>query len=108
MLMSYKELSVMLKILSDPSRLEILDLLSYAELCEAYILKYFQFSQSSFIHHMKSLVDSNLVIKRKEGNKQMYQVNHDVLANVSQGLLNINTPSQACLCKAIETGGSIS
>lgn len=106
--MSYKELSVMLKILSDPSRLEILDLLSCGELCAADILKYFHFSQPTLSHHMKSLVDSNLVIKRKEGNKQMYQVNHDFLANVSQGLLNINTPSQTCICKDIETGGSIS
>ena len=98
----------MLKILSDPSRLEILDLLSCGELCAADILKYFHFSQPTLSHHMKSLVDSNLVIKRKEGNKQMYQVNHDVLANVSQGLLNINTPSQTCICKDIETGESIS
>ena len=98
----------MLKILSDPSRLEILDLLSCGELCAADILKYFHFSQPTLSHHMKSLVDSNLVIKRKEGNKQIYQVNHDVLANVSQGLLNINTPSQTCICKDIETGESIS
>lgn len=31
--MSYKELARFLKILSDPSRLEILDLLSCGELC---------------------------------------------------------------------------
>ena len=41
--MSYKELSLQLKILSDPSRLEILDLLSCGELCACDLLAYFQF-----------------------------------------------------------------
>ena len=43
--MSYKELSAILKILSDPSRLEILDLLSCGELCACDLLEHFQFSQ---------------------------------------------------------------
>ncbi|MBW3852365.1 As(III)-sensing metalloregulatory transcriptional repressor ArsR, partial [Staphylococcus aureus] len=59
--MSYKELSTILKILSDPSRLEILDLLSCGELCACDLLEHFQFSQPTLSHHMKSLVDNELV-----------------------------------------------
>ena len=63
--MSYKELSAILKILSDPSRLEILDLLSCGELCACDLLEHFQFSQPTLNHHMKSLVDNELVIVQK-------------------------------------------
>ena len=63
--MSYKELSTILKILSDPSRLEILDLLSCGELCACDLLEHFQFSQPTLSHHMKSLVDNELVIVQK-------------------------------------------
>ena len=63
--MSYKELSAILKILSDPSGLEILDLLSCGELCACDLLEHFQFSQPTLSHHMKSLVDNELVIVQK-------------------------------------------
>ncbi len=63
--MSYKELSTILKVLSDPSRLEILDLLSCGELCACDLLEHFQFSQPTLSHHMKSLVDNELVTTRK-------------------------------------------
>lgn len=66
--MSYKELSTILKVLSDPSRLEILDLLSCGELCACDLLEHFQFSQPTLSHHMKLLVDNELVYTRKDGN----------------------------------------
>lgn len=82
--MSYKELSAILKILSDPSRLEILDLLSCGELCACDLLEHFQFSQPTLSHHMKSLVDNELVIVQKDGNKHMYQLNHSILDDVNK------------------------
>ena len=82
--MSYKELSAILKILSDPSRLEILDLLSCGELCACDLLEHFQFSQPTLSHHMKSLVDNELVIVQKDGNKHMYQQNHSILDDVNK------------------------
>lgn len=42
--MTYKELATFLKVLSDSSRLEILDLLSCGELCACDLLAHFQFS----------------------------------------------------------------
>ena len=97
--MSYKELSTILKILSDPSRLEILDLLSCGELCACDLLEHFQFSQPTLSHHMKSLVDNELVIVQKDGNKHMYQLNHSILDDVNKNLTIINTSDQHCICK---------
>ena len=76
--LSYKELSNVLKVLSNPSRLEIMDLLSCGELCACDVLEHFKFSQPTLSHHMKSLVECELITTRKEGNKRMYRLNHDV------------------------------
>lgn len=102
--MSYKELSTILKILSDSSRLEILDLLSCGELCACDLLEHFQFSQPTLSHHMKSLVDNELVTTRKGGNKHWYQLNHAILDDIIQNLNIINTSNQRCVCKNVESG----
>nr|Q01256.1 RecName: Full=Arsenical resistance operon repressor [Staphylococcus xylosus]AAA27587.1 ars operon regulatory protein (repressor) [Plasmid pSX267] len=102
--MSYKELSTILKVLSDPSRLEILDLLSCGELCACDLLEHFQFSQPTLSHHMKSLVDNELVTTRKNGNKHMYQLNHEFLDYINQNLDIINTSDQGCACKNMKSG----
>ncbi|QLK86147.1 As(III)-sensing metalloregulatory transcriptional repressor ArsR [Staphylococcus sp. 17KM0847] len=102
--MSYKELSTILKVLSDPSRLEILDLLSRGELCACDLLEHFQFSQPTLSHHMKSLVDNELVTTRKNGNKHMYQLNHAFLDYINQNLDIINTSDQSCACKNMKSG----
>lgn len=102
--MSYKELSALLKTLSDPSRLEILDLLSCGELCACDLLEHFHFSQPTLSHHMKSLVDSALVNTKKEGNKRIYQLNHELFNNITQHLRDINTSNQRCICKNMKSG----
>ncbi|WP_323707106.1 metalloregulator ArsR/SmtB family transcription factor [Mammaliicoccus vitulinus] len=102
--MSYKELSSIFKIFFDPIRLEILDLLSCGELCACELLEHFQFSQPTLSHHMKSLIDNNLVTTRKNGNKHMYQLNHAILDDITQNLKVINTSNQRCLCKSMKSG----
>lgn len=102
--MSYKELSKILKVLSDPSRLEILDLLSCGELCACDLLEYFHFSQPTLSHHMKLLVENELVTTRKDGNKHWYQLNHDNLEDVIQKLNLINTSNQKCVCNNVKSG----
>ncbi|MDW4398821.1 MAG: As(III)-sensing metalloregulatory transcriptional repressor ArsR [Staphylococcus saprophyticus] len=102
--MSYQELATILKVLSDPSRLEIIDLLSCGELCACDLLEHFQFSQPTLSHHMKSLVDKQLVTTRKNGNKHMYQLNHEFLDYINQNLDIINTSDQRCACKNMKSG----
>lgn len=102
--MSYKELSSLLKTLSDPSRLEIIDLLSCGELCACDLLEHFQFSQPTLSHHMKSLVECQLVTSRKKGNKNMYQLNHELLDHITKNLNLINTSNKLCVCKDMKSG----
>ena len=102
--MSYKELSLHLKVLSDPSRLEILDLLSCGELCACDLLTYFQFSQPTLSHHMKLLVDNELVTTWKDCTKRMYKLKREYLDSINKELTYINSPTQQCMCKKLKTG----
>ncbi|MDT3996578.1 metalloregulator ArsR/SmtB family transcription factor, partial [Staphylococcus saprophyticus] len=96
--------ATILKVLSDPSRLEIIDLLSCGELCACDLLEYFQFSQPTLSHHMKSLVDKKLVLSRKEGNKHMYRLNHEIFDHVNHNLNLINTSNERCVCENMKQG----
>lgn len=102
--MSYKALSSILKILGDSSRLEIIDLLSCGELCACDLLEYFKFSQPTLSHHMKLLINHDLVSSRKEGNKRMYNLNHDILKAVIDNLNTIHFADASCVCKNIQSG----
>ncbi|GEQ02044.1 MULTISPECIES: ArsR/SmtB family transcription factor [Staphylococcus] len=102
--MSYKKLSALLKVLSDSNRLEILDLLSCDERCACDLLEHFQFSQPTLSHHMKTLVDYELVHTRKNGNKRLYQLNHVILDEINQSLNMIHTSNQHCACHNMKSG----
>ncbi|MBF0753780.1 ArsR family transcriptional regulator [Jeotgalicoccus nanhaiensis] len=102
--MNYHETASLLKIIADPSRLEILDLLSCDELCGYDLLEHFEFSQPTLSHHMKVLVNSNFVTKRKDGNKVMYELNHEVMHNIENQLQLINSASEDCACQTMKKG----
>lgn len=53
---------------------------------------------------MKSLVDNELVTTRKDGNKRMYQLNHETLDDLNQNLNTITTPNTHCVCKNMKSG----
>lgn len=102
--MTYKSIAALLKTIAEPNRLEILDLLSCGELCACDLLEHFQFSQPTLSHHMKSLVEQNLVSSRKEGNKTMYNLNHDRLTQIESHISQINTADNLCVCKDMTKG----
>ena len=101
---TYENLSSYLKITVNPSRLEILDLLSCGELCAYDLLKYFDFSQPTLSHHMKALADNNLISSRRDGNKKIYRLNNEVLKEVSTYLNLIAQDNEDCVCKSIGKG----
>ena len=67
------------KALSDPTRLEIVNMLSCGELCACKILERFQITQPTLSHHMKILCDSGLVNGRKEGKWTYYSLNGEAV-----------------------------
>ncbi|MGE0975704.1 ArsR/SmtB family transcription factor [Staphylococcus cohnii] len=102
--MNYKEISQYLKVIADSSRLEILDLLSCGELFACDLLEHFSFSQPTLSHHMKVLKDNNLITSRKDGNKNLYKLNHDVLDDVTSRLTLLGSSTVPCICETVEKG----
>lgn len=88
---NYTQIAKQLKVLAEPKRLKIIDLLSNAngEMCATEILKSFRVSQPTLSHDMKALVDGKFVIARREGQKTFYMLNPDSIFDIQTGLSDI-------------------
>lgn len=95
----YINISKKLKVLSDPKRLEIVDMLSCEELCACEILEKFDISQPTLSSDMKKLEDANIIKSRKEGKNVFYIVNKKSLDELYNLLGKIFESSLDCICK---------
>jgi Predicted transcriptional regulators len=100
--LNYEDYSKVIKALSDPKRLQIIDLLSCGEMCACDILENFEFTQPTLSHHMKVLAEANLVNIRKDGLWSYYSLNQTQCNKVVLFLMNIFTESDDCICKDIK------
>ena len=94
----YLEISKKLKVLSDPKRLEIIDMLSCDELCACEILEQFDITQPTLSNDMKRLEDANLVISRREGKNIYYIANKKILKEIKSDLKEIFDGGEECIC----------
>ena len=95
----YINISKKLKVLSDPKRLEIVDMLSCEELCACEILEKFDISQPTLPSDMKKLEDANIIKSRKEGKNVFYIVNKESLDELYNLLGKIFESSLDCICE---------
>lgn len=95
----YINISKKLKVLSDPKRLEIVDMLSCEELCACEILEKFDISQPTLSSDMKKLEDANIIKSRKEGKNVFYIVSKESLDELYNLLGKIFESSLDCICK---------
>ena len=96
----YEKNAKILKALSDPHRLKIIDLLSCGELCGCEILESFKFTQPTLSHHMKVLIDCGLVETRKSGIWNLYKLNMNNSNRLVLFLLNLVTEKEECIHKS--------
>ena len=97
----YKEYAKFFKVLSDPNRLMIVDMLSCGELCACVILEKFQITQPTLSHHMKGLCDSGLINGRKEGKWMYYSLNEETVKCLKAFLDLVTTTKENCICHEI-------
>lgn len=95
----YEENAKIIKALSDPGRLKIIDILSCGEKCACEILEQFNFTQPTLSHHMKVLSDCGLVEARKEGLWNYYSLNNSNCNKLILFLMNLVTDTEECVCK---------
>lgn len=72
--MNINEVSELCKVLSDPHRIRILQLLVDGEKCASELLGEFTISQPTLSHHMKTMTDSRLLQEKKVGKRTYYSI----------------------------------
>lgn len=68
------DLDAVFQALSDPTRREILDMLRKGERNTGDLAGAFPVSRPAVSRHLRVLCDASLVVRRKEGRRQMYSV----------------------------------
>lgn len=96
----YIDNAKILKAISDPKRLRIVDMLSCGELCACEILEAFHITQPTLSHDMKILTEAGIVNDRREGKNIFYSLNQERLAAFKNTLHEITTPKVNCICHA--------
>lgn len=94
----YIDTAKVLKALSDPKRLRIVDMLSCGELCACEILDEFHITQPTLSHDMKVLAEAGIVRDRREGKNTYYTLNTDNLAAMHGTLGRIFRDKPDCIC----------
>ncbi len=97
--MKLDRVALICKALSDPNRLEIVQMLANEEKCGCHILEKFDITQPTLSHHMKILVESGLVEDRREGKWHFYKVNKVTMTEYCiyiRSLCNNSVKSKGC------------
>ncbi len=85
-----QELAELFKMLGDPTRVKILQVLSAQELCVCDLAAVVEMGQSAVSHQLRLLRNARLVKYRREGKNAWYSLNDDhVIALFQQGLAHI-------------------
>ena len=101
MIAKYVEYAQFFKVLADPNRLMIVDMLSCGELCACVILEKFNITQPTLSHHMKSLCDSEMVNGRKEGKWTYYSLNEEKIQSIMSFLNEVTKAKEQCICNEL-------
>lgn len=94
-MINYDELAKIFKVLNDPKRLKIINMLSTGELCACKIQEAFDVSQPTLSHHMNVLCTTGLVSSRKEGKWMYYTLNKGKIDEVQQVIGELFIPCES-------------
>ena len=94
----YMSTAKMLKAISDPKRLRLVDMLSCGEPCACQILDMFPITQPTLSHDMRVLVEAGLVIDRREGKNIYYKLDKEALDRLLQTLGRVFEDKPDCIC----------
>lgn len=92
------------KALSDDNRLKIIESLQTGEKCGCTLLEELNIVQSTLSHHMKILVESEIVLGRKDGKWTYYALNDFVCKEAIVTLETLMTKSKIYIseCKSCD------
>jgi len=94
----YDRHSLLFKALADPTRLEIVDMISCGELCACMILERFSFTQPTLSHHMRILCNCGLVNGRREGKWTYYSLDGEKVRAIKAFLSAVTSRKKKSVC----------
>ena len=79
------ELSALLKVVAEPARMRILDLLNRrGQMTVTRLMPLLHLSQPAVSHHLAALRGADLVVRERSGREALYALNVDAMARVSE------------------------
>lgn len=94
----YKDYASVYKVLSDETRLKIIEMLSCGEMCACDILEFFKITQPTLSYHMKILTDCGIINSRKDGSWIRYTINKEKIIDIKAFWDHITTGQPDCIC----------
>ena len=90
------DLTEIFRVLGDPTRVRILDVLSSGELCVCDIASLIGISESAVSHQLRLLRGMRLVRPRRAGRQVYYAVDdHHILELLKQAMTHVEEPREA-------------
>lgn len=99
----YEAKAKLFRIMGEPMRLAILDMISCGELCACDILEGLTISQSTLSHHMRVLQQAEMVTARKDATWVYYSINPKMVSGLHEIVDEIILPKKDCICEGIKT-----
>lgn len=94
-------LSAMLKALSDPTRMKIMELLLHYDYCVGAVAKRLDITESAVSQHLKILRDVGLIVGKKYGYFVHYEVDTDALLALAKSIEQLAGESDRATCDLI-------
>lgn len=99
MYLDYQETSKVLKAISDPNRMKIIDILSCGSQCACDILEHFDFTQPSLSHHMKVLEKAGIITVSKQGQWHHYELKEAFITSFMDTMMSLFSANEdSCIC----------
>lgn len=95
----YLDTARILKAISDPKRLKIVDMLSCKEQRANKLQQAFAITQPTLSHDMKVLVESGLIIDRRDGKNIFYSLNPAAMEELCAIMGEICQKRMHCICE---------
>ncbi len=89
----FMEMVKIFKALSDPTRLEIVNMLQSGERCACVILEGVPCVQSTLSHHLKILVEAQVINARRDGKWTHYSINREFAGKLKEFGNNLESSS---------------
>ena len=93
-MIDYAKYARIFKVMSNPKRLKIIDMLSEGELCACKILEEFHITQPTLSHDMKVMCDLGIVKARKEGKWMHYSLNLEKMNEIYKVIGKLMVPDE--------------